>query len=80
MTSTFNCVCNLSLIVFCHRMTPGQKAEVVKVTKKNDKKATTLAIRDGVKDVSMIQVCVKVVCVHRIIQVCVWYVCLCVYV
>ena len=39
-------------------MTPGQKAEVVKVTKKNDKKATTLAIGDGANDVSMIQVCV----------------------
>jgi phospholipid-transporting ATPase len=41
--------------VICCRMTPGQKAGVVKVTKKFHKNATTLAIGDGANDVSMIQ-------------------------
>ena len=39
-----------------YRMTPGQKAETVKVVKKFDKKSTTMAVGDGANDVSMIQV------------------------
>ena len=47
-------VCHLCLHVY--RMTPGQKAETVKVVKKFDKKSTTMAVGDGANDVSMIQV------------------------
>ena len=45
------CVC----MCVC-RMTPGQKAETVKIVKKFDRKSTTLAVGDGANDVSMIQV------------------------
>jgi len=36
-------------------MSPAQKAEVVKLVKKSDKKPMTAAIGDGANDVSMIQ-------------------------
>jgi magnesium-transporting ATPase (P-type) len=39
-------------VVFC-RVTPGQKAEIVRLVKKLGKK--TLAIGDGANDVNMIQ-------------------------
>jgi magnesium-transporting ATPase (P-type) len=45
----------------CCRVTPKQKAELVKVVKTSGK--TVLAIGDGGNDVSMIQVCV-IVCVR----------------
>ena len=48
------CVCRVCVHV-C-RMTPGQKAETVKVVKKFDRKSTTMAVGDGANDVSMIQV------------------------
>lgn len=41
--------------VLCCRMSPAQKAEVVKLVKKSDKKPMTAAIGDGANDVSMIQ-------------------------
>ncbi len=52
------CVCHnvCHLCPHVYRMTPGQKAETVKVVKKFDKKSTTMAVGDGANDVSMIQV------------------------
>ena len=49
------CVCVYVCVHVC-RMTPGQKAETVKVVKKFDRKSTTMAVGDGANDVSMIQV------------------------
>ena len=50
------CVCGVYVCVHVCRMTPGQKAETVKVVKKFDRKSTTMAVGDGANDVSMIQV------------------------
>ncbi len=62
----------------CCRVTPKQKAELVKVVKTAGR--TVLAIGDGGNDVSMIQVCVFIyicVCVCVCEFVCV-FVCVCV--
>jgi len=40
--------------VICSRVSPAQKAEVVRLIKKDDKKNITLSIGDGANDVSMI--------------------------
>ena len=50
------CMCGVCACVHVCRMTPGQKAETVKVVKKFDRKSTTMAVGDGANDVSMIQV------------------------
>ena len=54
--SILSCDCLLNVSLNLCRLTPGQKAGIVKVVKKYDRKATTLAIGDGANDVSMIQV------------------------
>lgn len=41
--------------VICCRVSPGQKAQVVKLIKNNDPEVVTLAIGDGANDVSMIR-------------------------
>lgn len=41
--------------VVCCRLRPGQKADVVRMIKRDDKSALTLAIGDGANDVSMIK-------------------------
>jgi phospholipid-transporting ATPase len=41
--------------VICCRVSPGQKAEVVRLIKKDDPEVITLAIGDGANDVSMIK-------------------------
>lgn len=41
--------------VICCRVSPGQKADVVRLIKNDDHQAITLAIGDGANDVSMIQ-------------------------
>lgn len=40
--------------VVCCRVSPSQKADMVRMIKKTDKSITTLAIGDGANDVSMI--------------------------
>ena len=40
--------------VICCRVSPAQKADVVKLVKDDDPEAVTLAIGDGANDVSMI--------------------------
>ena len=40
--------------VICCRVSPSQKADVVRLIKKDDEEAITLAIGDGANDVSMI--------------------------
>ena len=40
--------------VICCRVSPKQKAEVVRMIKQDDPQALTLAIGDGANDVSMI--------------------------
>lgn len=41
--------------VICCRLRPGQKADVIRMIKKDDKTVLTLAIGDGANDVSMIK-------------------------
>ena len=41
--------------VICCRVSPGQKADVVRLIKKDDSEIVTLAIGDGANDVSMIR-------------------------
>ena len=41
--------------VICCRLRPGQKADVVRMIKTDDKSVLTLAIGDGANDVSMIK-------------------------
>ena len=48
-------VCMQCVAVLCCRMSPAQKAEVVRLVKISDKKPMTAAIGDGANDVSMIQ-------------------------
>ena len=43
--------------MFCFRVSPLQKSQVVNLVKQNVADAITLAIGDGANDVSMIQVC-----------------------
>ena len=40
--------------VICCRVSPKQKADVVRMIKKDDRNAITLAVGDGANDVSMI--------------------------
>ena len=40
--------------VICCRVSPKQKADVVRMIKKDDRRALTLAIGDGSNDISMI--------------------------
>ncbi|XP_070539119.1 phospholipid-transporting ATPase IF-like isoform X5 [Ptychodera flava] len=51
----FRMICEACVAVLCCRMTPLQKAEVVKLMKRSDSKPITGAIGDGANDVSMIQ-------------------------
>lgn len=48
-------LCKKCAAVLCCRMTPLQKAEVVKLIKTSDSQPVTAAIGDGANDVSMIQ-------------------------
>lgn len=41
--------------VICCRVSPGQKADVVRLIKQDDDEIITLAIGDGANDVSMIR-------------------------
>lgn len=41
--------------MICCRVSPGQKADVVRMIKKDDPEIITLAIGDGANDVSMIR-------------------------
>ena len=41
--------------MICCRVSPGQKADVVRLIKQDDPKVVTLAIGDGANDVSMIR-------------------------
>ena len=41
--------------VICCRLRPGQKADVVRMIKKDEKSALTMAVGDGANDVSMIK-------------------------
>ena len=41
--------------VICCRLRPGQKADVIRMIKKDDKNVLTLAVGDGANDVSMIK-------------------------
>ncbi|XP_022095115.1 probable phospholipid-transporting ATPase IF isoform X2 [Acanthaster planci] len=52
---TLRDLCLNCVAVLCCRMSPLQKAEVVKLVKFSDKRPTTMAIGDGANDVSMIQ-------------------------
>jgi phospholipid-translocating ATPase len=51
----FRDICMQCKAVLCCRMSPAQKAEVVKLVKKSKKKPMCAAIGDGANDVSMIQ-------------------------
>lgn len=51
----FKKICEACIAVLCCRMSPLQKAEVVKLMKHSDSKPITGAIGDGANDVSMIQ-------------------------
>ena len=48
-------VCELCEAVLCCRMSPSQKAQVVKLVKNGPARPITCAIGDGANDVSMIQ-------------------------
>ena len=50
------CVNYLACIVSVSRVSPSQKADVVRMVKAKVKDSITLAIGDGANDVSMIQV------------------------
>ncbi|XP_038049880.1 probable phospholipid-transporting ATPase IF isoform X2 [Patiria miniata] len=52
---TLRDLCLNCVAVLCCRMSPLQKAEVVKLVKFSDSRPTTMAIGDGANDVSMIQ-------------------------
>ncbi|XP_033637661.1 probable phospholipid-transporting ATPase IF isoform X2 [Asterias rubens] len=52
---TLRDLCMHCVAVLCCRMSPLQKAEVVKLVKFSAKRPTTMAIGDGANDVSMIQ-------------------------
>nr|XP_006825887.1 PREDICTED: LOW QUALITY PROTEIN: probable phospholipid-transporting ATPase IF-like [Saccoglossus kowalevskii] len=51
----FRKICEACIAVLCCRMSPLQKAEVVKLMKNSDSKPITGAIGDGANDCSMIQ-------------------------
>lgn len=48
-------ICKTSEAVICCRVSPGQKAEVVRLIKDDDPEIITLSIGDGANDVSMIK-------------------------
>jgi len=48
-------ICKTSEAVICCRVSPGQKADVVRLIKEDDKETITLSIGDGANDVSMIK-------------------------
>lgn len=48
-------ICKTCEAVVCCRVSPGQKAEVVRLIKEDDPEIITLAIGDGANDVSMIK-------------------------
>lgn len=51
----FRDMCMLCNAVLCCRMTPAQKADIVRMIKHSDETPMTAAIGDGANDVSMIQ-------------------------
>ena len=51
----FRDICMKCTAVLCCRMSPAQKAEVVRLVKQSKSKPITAAIGDGANDVSMIQ-------------------------
>ena len=55
LEKTFREVCMKCDAVLCCRMSPSQKAEVVRLVKTSKAKHITCAIGDGANDVSMIQ-------------------------
>ncbi len=52
---TFRDIAQKCVAVLCCRMSPSQKAEIVKLIKSSNSKPMTAAIGDGANDVSMIQ-------------------------
>ena len=50
------CIVLISVLVCISRVSPSQKADVVRMVKAKVKNSITLAIGDGANDVSMIQV------------------------
>lgn len=48
-------ICKTSEAVICCRVSPGQKADVVRLIKEDDPEIITLSIGDGANDVSMIK-------------------------
>lgn len=48
-------ICKTSEAVICCRVSPGQKADVVRLIKEDDPEVITLSIGDGANDVSMIK-------------------------
>lgn len=48
-------ICKTSEAVICCRVSPGQKADVVRLIKEDDPETITLSIGDGANDVSMIK-------------------------
>jgi phospholipid-translocating ATPase len=55
LVNEFRDICMKCEAVLCCRMSPAQKAEVVKLVKISKDKPMTAAIGDGANDVSMIQ-------------------------
>ena len=55
MISEFIDLCEGSNVVLACRVSPMQKAEIVKMVRNRNPEKTTLAIGDGANDVSMIQ-------------------------
>lgn len=48
-------ICKTSEAVICCRVSPSQKADVVRLIKEDDPETITLSIGDGANDVSMIK-------------------------
>ena len=55
LVEMFRDICMKCTAVLCCRMSPAQKAEVVRLVKQSKSKPITAAIGDGANDVSMIQ-------------------------
>ena len=55
MTNYFIKISKTCEAVICCRVSPAQKAEVIKLIKEDDPDVITLAIGDGANDVSMIK-------------------------
>ena len=58
------------LLVFISRVSPSQKADVVRMVKAKVKDSITLAIGDGANDVSMIQVIQLILSQNYLIDTC----------